>query len=370
MAAAIGQSCHIPIIVRTLACHMHRFMDDTALNLDRNFILTLDAGCDSTDLSAVAESYYLPWWTSSKPPTREELLNYETLNDAIAYHRRVSGIKGILPLKVNKEKYTWSRHLSFDPQGLSLDCNQCRLYRGVSLGILDNIQDLRHKVSFLEVTFNDRANRTERRAAGFFQLYEAALAKEFETLKGNSNTKGKGKSRKIPTPADVRDQAAEELARLKSLPSLKWTWGPDLTVDNVLHLFRISSPSRVHSGYEVSLPWGRVKESSENLSISSSSPLVSDLAADIIDVPDLDSEDVPHHFKFSTLSQSDTSLPTTNLPVISWLHPPPADFIPHPPKFNLSMHPRSASLSDESSVDVPAMATAAVIGKQSFIIIN
>ncbi|KAF8800672.1 hypothetical protein BYT27DRAFT_7262812 [Phlegmacium glaucopus] len=51
-------------------------------------------------------------------------------------------------------------------------------HRGVALGTLDNLQDLRHLVHGLEVTYEAGADLSRRRAAGFFPLYDAANAKE------------------------------------------------------------------------------------------------------------------------------------------------------------------------------------------------
>ncbi|KAF8816592.1 hypothetical protein BYT27DRAFT_7076595, partial [Phlegmacium glaucopus] len=265
MAVAIGQSCDVPIILQTLACDLYqRSPDYITLLFDRDFLLALDAGSDLDDLAAVAESYHLAWWTYGNPPSEDVVLSYSSMHDALEHHHAVTGIKGILPVKVNKAKYTWSRHLS-DPKGFSLNCDRCRLYRGVSLGVLDNLQDLRHQVHGLEVASEYRVDQAGRRAAGFFQLYDTVLLKECEDTQ-STLAKGKAKVSKSRQANQVREVAAADLARLQDLPSLKWTWGPDLTEEDIHQLGKPTLPTAPpqHSGYEFSLPWGRCGKASES----------------------------------------------------------------------------------------------------------
>ena len=105
---------------------------------------------------------------------------------------------------------------------------------------------------------------TIQRAAGFFQLYEAALMKEttVDDVSGqniNLQDKGKKKERRPNLVKQVQQSAAAEFTWISELPSLKWTWGTDLTADDVQKL-HISDhpplPRCPHSGYNFSLPWG------------------------------------------------------------------------------------------------------------------
>lgn len=236
-------------------------MTGLAYAYDLELLASLDAGCNiDEDLSAVADSYHMDWWNFDKHPSPSWVLGYGTIVDALEHHRQVTGIKAIMPVKMDKTMYTWNRNVSFVAEGIKLDCDRCRLYRGVSLGVLDNIQDLRHHVHGLEVTYEERADLAARRAAGFFQLYEAAQAKEASAdnvrEQGESNNrKGKQRENNKARVTEVEELAAAELKRLSNLPSLKWTWGADLTIDEVLQLHKRDYPfipRKQHSGYNVS----------------------------------------------------------------------------------------------------------------------
>jgi hypothetical protein len=358
MSAGIGQSCDIPIIIRALSCDLYQNGVLSGNTLDGDFLLALDGGSDSDDLSAAADSYYFEWWTLDSEPSDEDCISFSTIDDALAIHRTVTGIKEILPVRLSKSKYTWSRHLSFKPRGLDLNCNRCRLYRGVALGVMDNIQDLRHLAHGSEVGFEARSDITIRRAAGFFQLYDEAMRLESsaDDESGNMVTKGKGKNKesKKVIAKRVQSEAAAEVRRLSDLPPVKWTWGVDLSTDDVVQLFRASvgpkMPRQPHSGYEISLPWGRYGEVSDaNLSPRTSSCEFSDVEDDYEDVTELDSIDIPTHFTYSPLrhcydelpghwklpsrSSSDGSIEAAEA---SWLDPPSDDFVTTPPMEGMS----------------------------------
>jgi hypothetical protein len=370
MSAAIGQSCDIPILLRILASQLYQSTKQFTLPMDRDFLLGLDAGNDPDDMSAAVESYHLPWWTYNKKPENDCELSLSTFDAALNYHRSITANKCLLPIQVNKEKYTWPRQVTYNPRGLLMDCDNCRLYRGVSLGVLDNIQDLRHQVHGLEVSSENNSDMAERRAAGFFQLYEAALMKELDDSRIEEVT-GKGKRKvsgnKKHRAAALEKSSAAELKRLQNLPSLKWTWGSDLTVEDVLNLARIQLPSRApeNSGYNISLPWGRqAAASSGPPSLSSStSPIHSDIVDDNIDIPLLNVNDIPTHFSIQPLRNltddphplsmgpEGINLTVPTRPVYSWLEPTPDNFFSSPPDV---IHSVLSDASTHSNESVPA----------------
>jgi hypothetical protein len=221
------------------------------------------------------------------------------------------------------------------------------------LGVMDNIQDLRHHVHGFEVGFEARSDTTIQRAAGFYQLYEAAMRLEWSADKESGSTitegKGKGKESKKKIAKKVESDAAAEVRQLSELPALKWTWGVDLTTDDVLQLFQTSTLGRIprqpHSEYEVSLPWGRYGEVSDAPTSPWTSSLdFSDIDKDHQEVTELDSLDIPTHFTLSPLCHSyddpppfesnvsgspldDSSTPAD----ASWLQPQNDNFVQTPP---------------------------------------
>ena len=187
------------------------------------------------DRSSIVDSYYLQWWTSSIPPTDDSILTWMNIEAALNHHTRLSVQEPILPIEVNKKKYTWPRHIDIDPPNVPLKCNRCRLYRGISFGALYNLLDLRHQVHGLEVASYFRTDQSERRAAGFYHLYDSVLMKELGggNYSDSNPKRGKGKSTKQRSE-EIRLHAAAELALSENLPSLKWTWGPSLSKEDVL----------------------------------------------------------------------------------------------------------------------------------------
>jgi hypothetical protein len=62
MAAAIGQVCNIPIILRNLVAYFYRHASSNLpVAFDLHSLLELDAGCDGDDLSCPVASYHLDW---------------------------------------------------------------------------------------------------------------------------------------------------------------------------------------------------------------------------------------------------------------------------------------------------------------------
>lgn len=346
-----------------MACAVYQSGPLAAMSFNKELLASLDSGSNiDEDLTAVAESYALPWWTFDEEPASERHLCSGTLVTCLEHHQKVTGIKGILPLKADKTKYTWSRHVSFLPEGLELDCSRCRMYRGVAFGLFDNFQDLRHHVSGLEVLYEARSDISMRRAAGFFQLYDAALTKESaaendEGRDTSSTNKGKKKESKHNVIKQVQKSAADQLSELENHPSLKWTWGSDLTIDEVLRLKSSTQPfiqNHPHSGYNISLPWGRYGEESEAPLSPTPTSCEAFSAIDEDDhfVPELSLNEIPFHFTQPPLRNLfDEPPPFTNqVPInvsviprepitqtwvgpagLSWLEPVGEHFVVRPP---------------------------------------
>ena len=315
MTAAIGNSCDIPMILRILARYLFQSPAGFELLKNHEIQLMLDAGTDPDDPSAVAETYKYSWWLYDSEPGDSDVLRFDNLDEALEHHRSVTTKIAPLAPNLNKKKYTWSRHFSSIPQGLHLKCENCRLYRGVTLGIMDNLLDIRNKIQGSEVASNNRVALTERRAAGFFQLYETVLMKELGDV---SNGEMGSTGSKTPChPKDIEIKAAAELSRLKEVPSQKWTWGAELTREEVIGLKKpiLFFVPRKHSGYGISLPLGKQGEESNGPDSPSLSQVVSKVGDDTMEISDLDSNDIPTHFTRFPLRQYLGDLPPDlNLP--------------------------------------------------------
>jgi hypothetical protein len=315
MAAAIGQSLNIPILIRALACDIYRLGPALeAWNFSREFLLALDAGIDPEDPTAPVDHYHLPWWTGQSRPDADEILSTHTLARCLAHHKMVSDrVRDTRPVEAEQRgpPLNWQRDLSLSPEGLNVKCGQCRLYRAVGVTAMDRLQDYRHHLHGLKTAQDARVDLTSRRAAGFFQLHEAALLKEdsvnveerasseespdsaWSLLRLRTKSKGKHKIAMNNVAARVEQDARAELARLTNRPDVKWTWGVDLDQPDVLRLFQREGQSTIRSGYRMSLRQGRLGPGSSNSSWRDPGP---PLDYDPPDVPFLEEDDWPVHF--------------------------------------------------------------------------
>jgi hypothetical protein len=187
------------------------------------------------------------------------------------------------------------------------------------LGLADNLNDMRNRIHGIEVKYELHGDMSERRAVGFFQLYDGVLMKELNKDATNM-VKGKSKEFRHDKSLCVQKSAADELARLETLSSLKWTWGVELSADEAINIAKHNSVTkfRQHSGYNESLPWGRHEDSSE-LGSFASSQVVSEINNDNLDIPELNTIDIPHHFTTGPLWEELDEVPLEQLP---WLDVP------------------------------------------------
>jgi hypothetical protein len=310
-AAAICQPINIPLIIRALArAFSTQNTPPASIKFDRDFLLFLDAGTEDDDPTAVAKSYHNTWWTGRN---EEKLwLSLETIDACMEYHKGISTDLHTAPAAISKTRYTWSRHVQSLPDETTLDCDRCRLYRGVTMGVLDDMNDLRNYVKPSGQSQGTKFHLAQRRAAGFFQLYEAAARKESQSSSTSAPreqvrpmvAKGTRPTKNIRADL-VRQRAAAELAKAQNSPALKWTSGEPLSREEVLEVIKPHPHSgRVHSGYVKSLKSAAYND-------NSASPVHSH-AADAVfsmmdghdqEVPDLESQDYPHHFRFPPLRQ-------------------------------------------------------------------
>lgn len=299
MAAAIGHSVDIPIVIRALASDLRNYVPGTILNFNEDFLLSLDAGTDHHDPAKVVKSYHCQWWSAREAPPTEDLLNAHNIREYLKHHREVSELPESDPPLLAKPSYTWSRGVTVGSLPPKIDCDRCRLYRSVAIGALDDLRDLRHHAHALEVCYVANSAATSRRAADLYQLYEAAVLKD-DTPAPSKRVK------RNPTVASnqIRTTAEEELSRLRTLPNLKWTAGVALSPQEVLETLKPHRhEGRIHSGYVNSLASGTWGEDS----IADVSPFpddddcYSDANNSAPDIPGLSPHQFPIHFTLPPL---------------------------------------------------------------------
>jgi hypothetical protein len=355
---AMGHPVDIPLIIRAFAAdHYEKVL---RLVYDADFLFALDAGIGEDDATAPAPTYLHSYWESIDDAREGLIFNPWTRDECLEYHREVTGRAVVLPRLPPKPTYTWGRGLRDAARGVNLSCKQCRLYRAVSIGVLDDLQDLRHQLNGLEGAVQDRGYRTHRRAAGFHQLYEAALMKETKTPATPLSKKGKNR---VQTQAEkISADAAKELQRLETLPAMKWTWGPDLNEEEAVAALKFvpTKSRRCHTGYRVSLPDNSVGTASVPSSPVSEA-VYSDIGSDIWEIPELDPKEVPTHFGYPPLCNYREPSAVWNGPNYSVAIPPLArhsTFVPTPENHLPITTPADAAFSSD---DGPTMADAAAV---------
>ncbi|KAF8810352.1 hypothetical protein BYT27DRAFT_7209605 [Phlegmacium glaucopus] len=293
---------------------------------DCKFHLALDAGSDPDDLMARVASYHLQWWASETTIQEMDVLSVDLKDEWLKYHQDITGIKGLMPERLDKTKYTWSWDLNIDPCRLKLQYPRCKLYCGVALGVLDNLQDMQHFFHGMEVTFEGRADATAQRAAGFQQLYEAAVIKELqgESMKGSdeaglepgvSGDLNKGTTSE-PT-AVAGGWVKEKVMQKQKWPARRWANkiqaeakeklvelqnGTNLSREDVLKIFLPTDGKLVHSRYMDSLLEGSCYDPSiVVLSPPGGTHKYSDIGEDISLVPELTPRSHPIHFAYPPL---------------------------------------------------------------------
>jgi hypothetical protein len=253
-AAAICMPIDIPLIIRALArAFSTQNAQPSSIQMDNDFLLFLDAGTEDEDPAAVVESYHNTWWTGKN---EKQWLTLETIDACMEYHKKLTSAPRTGPAAFTKTRYTWSRHVQSLPADTKLNCDRCRLYRGVTIGVLDDLNDMRNYVNAAGQSHGAKFLLEQRRASGFFQLYEAAVRKESQR---NSNPRPREQVRAmVPkgtrlSRADlVRQRALAELAQARNSPSIKWTSGEPPSREEVLEVVKPHPHSgRMHSGYVI-----------------------------------------------------------------------------------------------------------------------
>ena len=335
MAAAIGRSIDIPIIVRSLGHDLYRFglRPTTRFRPGVELLIYIDGNLSSfgvDDPNLRVENFLLSWWSAStRPKNHSSYLSFSTLSAALAQHRthlsnpdltKSSRERVDLTAELNKPTYSWH------PEALAeLDnpCTRCRLYRAVSLGAADKLRDVINRVHGLEIASQGEGDIGMRRASTFYELYDTVLKKEVdsETMMGSGaglgsgsaygsgrtftkdlwgGKKGKGKAKEVSAIVEtIREQAEEQWRELARDPGelsfknrkSKWTWGVELDSNDIWQMIRGADKQCQipHSGYDDELATGKLR---------SSSPIPSPNAIADIDDPNTRFDALSHDFPF------------------------------------------------------------------------
>jgi hypothetical protein len=273
VAAAIGQPLHIPVIVRSLGQDMYRVgpTPDGMFRPGLELMAYLDGNLSSNGLDDPAlgiQEFYLPWWTRDHAPTgNSSFLCSATINSAVNHYRQrleAAMMSFIVPHSIsslanelNKPAYTWHSSANDDLPNSPNDCTRCRLYRAVAVGVMDQLRDTYNMVHGCEIANEAEKAMAIRRASGFNELFEAALKKECDRESGSgSGSKERAEKDGFAPEVERLKELMKDLALKGAAASSKWTWGVDLTEDDLRGLIRGADrqDEGPHSGYDQDLP--------------------------------------------------------------------------------------------------------------------
>lgn len=299
VAAAIGRSIDIPILIRTLGQNLNRegyrpsasFAPDTAL---LTYLEGELGGTGPNVLGMQVDDFHLPWWHRPIPQLKyTSYLSFATIHAALDLHRTKTKQVFINPQskrpdrssELNKPAYTWHPDTQRD---LDNPCTRCRLYRAVALGAYDKLRDLQNLVNACETANQGEGDLAARRAAAFNMLYEAAVIKDAGTVAGDL---GMGSQD-------------------------KWTWGAGLTFEDLTAISRgadrhLQVP---HSGYDMELRTGRKKGRSspdpnpdDIEEVDDSEVRFDELSPDFPTIRDLHPQEIPIAFSLPALHHAAAS---------------------------------------------------------------
>ena len=266
LASATGQALDLPIFFRSVAESL-TFLNESQLPLEFNdgLLATLDNGCDSDSPAALATSYACDWWNAVAEPSPDRKLTLHNLEFALVHHG-------------TQRPYTVAHPIpTFLPLGhvvANLTCETCWQYRDLASDAVAELQGIFTFTQATETLVHNRWETDIRRAQGLHTLYNAILQKEIDspdtnTIKVSTSALPLASMSALaicpPQINNVRvhrtsqcvfNSATAELACLQVMPpgSHKWTWGAELSVDDVRQLVPLPGPSTgPHSGYNNSL---------------------------------------------------------------------------------------------------------------------
>lgn len=330
LATAIGLDIEVPHIIRLLAADLYRARaHGERLDLDQSINLYLDAG----PVIPVPLSFAKAWWRVNRDPVTEEVLGPQTIDDCLKFHRQR---QSVIERKREKEDAAADLVSSIDEQlqhqsmsrptvpdhllskdavtmlgKMTAACPSCLPNRNAVLKAFTKDQKHVRRFKAVRDAFQERRDAAARRAAGFLKLYEAAVAKEFEDIDGESTenttstkrkgtTRSKGKKKIDVTQQStlVRERAEQELKSMTAYPHAQWAIGPTLDLNDIRGLLQFgpAGPGGEHSGYRMDhLTGPNTGRDSETAStLASPDPLLySDISNNDDPIADLTPDHIP-----------------------------------------------------------------------------
>ncbi|PPQ85583.1 hypothetical protein CVT26_012135 [Gymnopilus dilepis] len=282
-ATAIGQVIDVPILTRSLADSIVLVPPNKfPVPFDSSIFNILDNGLPEGDACSLAESYTFDWWNEKKEPGADKMIDMEGLLEALDHHATVKKFNFGNPIAATPPRVNEP-----EPAGEN-SCLDCQVYRRLLTKALNKMKEVYRMANMAEMVTTESLELAKRKGSIFHMLYERSLEKEMEAAveppaastssevappavsrssevntpaasttsakeqkevdtPAASTTSGTGQKEIDPTPPPATD------------PASKWTWGVNLTDDDVLQLCnenRRRNPGAEHTGYARPLSTG------------------------------------------------------------------------------------------------------------------
>lgn len=326
---------------------------DAAFRPGLELICYLDGNLSSNgidDPALAIRSFEVPGWTENKKLTSGQYyLCSTTLRSALEHHRReLIGTQIGVPHHVsdftnelNKPAYTWHSAVNDTIPIHPNDCTRCRLYRAIAVGVMDQVRDVHNMVHGCEIANEAKRDVGIRRASGFNELHEAAVKKDWailvalrdagikraseqsialglgihsgsdeETVEETVEELGSGAGQQFGPEVESLKELMKQLARSfgNDMAPSKWTWGVELTDDDLRGLIRGADRQGhdSHTGYDSPLPsnfsHGKISSSLDpyKLEDPQSTQLLFDrLSSSIATIPELPPDEFPSYLEIN-----------------------------------------------------------------------
>ncbi|KAF8328755.1 hypothetical protein F5887DRAFT_924092 [Amanita rubescens] len=254
LSTASGQIVDVPIVIRYLALWLQQEKCE-AIWKNTEFLLCLDAGNHPIHPTGIVEHYHCDWWTKDVAPSPCDIINDKMLPECMEIHRKYQNSwwrpkQGLAAMP--------SSHRQLAPVATSsFPCDHCAAYRTVGMNALRYLHKLRNQTHLHESSFDYTQRNYARRAYTYNRLYEEALLKEAKNTSASYVASGIGATGTTSTTAagTTSTAAMTKIPGCDPCPSLKWTWGVDITPDDIAKMFRAADREYAvpHSGYDCSL---------------------------------------------------------------------------------------------------------------------
>jgi hypothetical protein len=371
-AAALGQPAHVPFVIAILARDLIPLgPTGQGFNLTQELLDLLDAG----PLCPVPRTYFCAWWLGRAAPKEDEVMGASNIAEIMGHYYE------------DEDKYT--------PYDSKHSCPPATNWTNEAQQELLSVPHrIRQHIMHAETNVRKEILLSRRRAAGFYQLWEAALHKETEAsvmgastavaasnvIAGSSTAppavnpnqgersrtlRRAGKKPHAPvstTPKRLTngelarmftEYSAREHTRMQQDPATKWTWGIDLTESDVAAIVRAADNNFCipHSDYDESLPMGNMgglENSVDNGSFEQSLP--HSVVYESV-IPELASDDISTHFASFPLRRPRSAVPEGIPPFnITLTSPPDLSSTPEPAIPTLDSFP--ADIDDEDLLEL------------------